>query len=80
MNCPMEKPEGAERLVAYCARKLDARSTAAVEEHLPGCGVCASFVRGQNAVWAALDNWEAAPVSADFDRRLHQRIEREVSW
>ena len=31
-------------------------------------------------MWQALDTWEAAPVSADFDSRLYRRIETEVSW
>jgi hypothetical protein len=31
-------------------------------------------------VWQALDTWEAAPVSSDFDRRLYRRIEARVSW
>ena len=31
-------------------------------------------------MWRALDAWEAAPVAPDFDRRLYQRIEKNVSW
>ena len=30
----------------------------------------------QKAVWDALDQWEAEPVSADFDRRLYEKIEQ----
>jgi len=44
------------------------------------CAACRDFARNQHAVWSALDNWEAPPVSADFDRRLYRRIEQEVSW
>jgi hypothetical protein len=44
------------------------------------CPACLAFAANQKAVWEALDTWEAAPVSADFDRRLYQRIEKEVSW
>ena len=30
----------------------------------------------QQAVWDALDQWEADPVSVDFDRRLYAKIEQ----
>jgi hypothetical protein len=44
------------------------------------CPACREFASGQRAVWEALDAWEAAPVTLDFDRRLYRRIDREVSW
>ena len=34
MSCPIGKPEHAERLVAYCAHKLDLKSAAVLEETL----------------------------------------------
>lgn len=80
MRCPIETRENAELLLAYCARKLDAAASAALEDHIRTCPACREFISGQQAVWNALDTWEAAPVSADFDRRLYQRIEAEVSW
>ena len=80
MKCLIESQEQTERLLAYCAGKLDRVSAAPVEEHIRGCTACADFVKGQQAVWQALDTWEAAPVSADFDRRLYARIDQEVSW
>ena len=80
MRCPIETPESAELLLAYCSRKLDAASTPILEEHLEVCPACRSFVESQRTVWQALDTWEAAPVSPDFDRWLYQRIENEVSW
>jgi anti-sigma factor RsiW len=80
MNCPLETRDRAEVLVAYSSRKLDAAKTAAVEEHMAGCPACREFVRGQQAVWEALDVWEAEPISADFNRRLYQRIESQVTW
>jgi hypothetical protein len=49
-------------------------------EHLRECPECAAFASAQRSVSAALDLWEAPPVSADFDRRLYQRIEQEVPW
>jgi anti-sigma factor RsiW len=80
MRCPIETRENAEVLLAYCARKLDAETSAILEGHIGTCPACREFAGGQQAVWQALDAWEAAPVSADFDRRLYQRIEQEVSW
>jgi len=79
MNCPIENQEGAEVLLAYGTRKLDAGSSAILEEHIKVCPACREFADGQQAVWKVLDAWEAAPVSPDFDRRLYARIENEVS-
>jgi len=80
MKCPIETRESAELLLAYCTRKLDAESTAILERHVEICPACREFSSGQRAVWEALDAWEAAPVTLDFDRRLYRRIDREVSW
>jgi len=80
MKCPIETRENAELLLAYCARTLDAESTAILERHMEICPACREFAHGQRAVWEALDAWEAAPVTLDFDRRLYRRIDREVSW
>jgi hypothetical protein len=80
MNCPLETRDHGELLVAYSSRKLDATNTALVEEHIANCGACREVVRGQRELWETLDIWEAEPVSADFNRRLYQRIETEVTW
>ena len=80
MKCPIETRENAELLLAYCTRELDAESTAVLEQHMEICPACREFSSGQRAVWEALDAWEAAPVTPDFDRRLYRRIDREVSW
>lgn len=80
MNCPLGNHEDAEILVAYGSGKLDAAKTAMLEEHIHGCAECHEFVRGQQAVWDALDAWEPEPVSPDFNRRLYQRIDARVSW
>jgi anti-sigma factor RsiW len=79
MKCPLETREERD-LVAYVSRALDGGDTERLEAHLESCSACREFVRGQRAVWEALDGWEAEPVSADFDRRLYARMEREVSW
>lgn len=80
MKCLIETQESVELLLAYCARKLDAGNAAVVERHVGVCPACREFANGQRALWEGLDTWEAAPVSPDFDRRLYQRIEKEVSW
>ena len=72
--------EETQRLLEYAAGGLAAAEREAVERHIAECGPCREFVAGQRAVWAALDRWEAPPVSEDFDRRLHARIARETSW
>ncbi|MGA2272256.1 MAG: hypothetical protein ABSH00_01795 [Bryobacteraceae bacterium] len=80
MKCPLETREDAEILVAYSSRVLNGGDTELLEAHLQCCSACREFVSGQRAVWEALDGWEAAPVSADFNRRLYARMAREVSW
>jgi anti-sigma factor RsiW len=80
MKCLIETQESAQLLVAYCAGKLDAENRALLERHIGICPACQEFANRQRALWEALDTWEAAPVSPDFDRRLYQRIEKEVGW
>ena len=80
MNCPLDTPENAQVLVDYCARELAPEAAAILDRHVARCGACREFVAGQRAVWEAMDAWEAAPVSADFDSRLYRRIEAQTSW
>lgn len=78
MKCPREIGEDAG-LLAYSARRLEGPRALELEGHLETCSACREFVAEQRAVWQALDAWEVAPVSADFDRRLYRRIEQEGS-
>ena len=80
MNCPMEPGGNAGHLLDYASGKLKAEARARMEQHVDACPGCREFARGQRAVWEALDAFEPAPVSLDFDRRLYARIERRVSW
>lgn len=80
MKCPSENQENAELLVAHASHKLDAERAAVLEQHMAHCAACREYAAAQFAVWDALDAWDAPAVSADFDRRLYQRIEQEVSW
>ena len=81
MNCPMETGGNAEHLLDYVAGKLNAGERAQMTQHIEACEACRQLAGGQQAVWSALEDWEPAAVSLDFDRRLFQRIEQEpVSW
>jgi len=80
MNCPLEIPEDRQVLVDYSARKLVAGRAATLQRHMESCAGCREFAAGQRAIWEALDQWEVAPVSQDFNRKLYARIEQEVSW
>ena len=80
MNCPMETGGNAEVLLDYASGKLNAETRAQMEHHIKACPACREFAGGQQAVWQALEAWEPAPVSLDFDRRLYQRFEQQVSW
>jgi anti-sigma factor RsiW len=80
MKCPLEVRDTAGCLLEYTSGKLDAERRARIEEHMAACPACHGFAGRQQAVWQALEAWEPAPVSVDFDRRLYQRIEQEVSW
>jgi len=79
MNCPMENRENEELLLNYVSGALDAQAAASFDQHMLTCAACRQFAHGQKAVWKALDLFEPAAISADFDRRLYQRIEN-VSW
>jgi anti-sigma factor RsiW len=75
----METQESAALLVAYASRQLDSAKTALIETHLEACPACREFLDEQSVVWEALDLWEPEPITADFDRRLYQQIDRHVS-
>ena len=80
MNCPMESQESSALLLAFSSNRLDPDKAVPVQRHVETCSACQQFLAGQAAVWEALDMWKPEPVSADFDRRLYQRIDQHVSW
>lgn len=83
VECPLlSGGDHAERLLEYANRKLSPESSLLIEQHASQCRPCSAFVESQRAVWSALDEWEAAEVSADFDRRLWARIdiEEQAPW
>jgi hypothetical protein len=79
MKCPMESEENRDLLLEYGTGACGPRS-AAFARHVEDCAACQGFVAGRRTVWAALDEWEAPAISANFNRQLHQRIEQEGSW
>jgi hypothetical protein len=79
MDCPMQNGGGADFLMDYAARKLDAAKASLVEDHLAVCPGCAGFVETQRVVWDALEEWDRIEIAPDFDRRLYARIEKEKS-
>jgi hypothetical protein len=82
MKCPIETKENAELLLSYSARRLNPESTAILEAHMELCPACREFRDGQRALWEALDQWEARPISPDFNRRLYRKIEEQeqLGW
>jgi hypothetical protein len=73
----MQGRENAGVLLEYVERKLAPGAAAAFERHVDVCPACREALGAQQAVWAALDAWDAAEISADFNRRLYARIESE---
>ena len=76
MNCPFESREP-EVLLDYAAGRTAPGSTAILEAHIASCAECRQFVSVQRSVWSALDGWDAAEISPDFNRRLYARIDEE---
>lgn len=85
-DCPLVHEsmpdEAMELLLNYTARRLGAEERHSLEHHMAGCDACSSFLDQQAEVWDALDVWKPGAVSADFNRRLWQRIdaERGAPW
>ncbi len=77
MNCPLHVKEGAEILLDYCSQRMDPDRAADFRLHVADCGDCKQVVEAQEAVWSALDSFEAMPVSMDFDRKLWAKIDAE---
>jgi anti-sigma factor RsiW len=75
----MEAGENSGLLLDYAAGKLKADVRAQMERHIEACSACREFSGAQQTVWQALEDWEPAEVSLDFDRRLYARIEQDAS-
>ena len=82
MNCPIKTQENTDWLLDYSAGRLNEERAVVLERHVEMCTQCAEFVRSQRGIWSALDDWQPAQISADFNRRLYQRIDvaKPASW
>ena len=80
MKCPMKAEGNMELLLDYAAGRLNAGERQQMAQHIEGCPACSKFAGAQQEVWKALDDWEPAEVSLDFDRRLYARIEQRTPW
>lgn len=71
-----------ELLLELVAGRLDAQTSAVIQQHAAGCAPCRDFIAAQAAVWAALEADAAPSVSPSFDARLYRRIGelRAESW
>jgi anti-sigma factor RsiW len=79
MDCPAHDSGKSGILVSYAAGALSGAELEALERHLEVCAGCRRVAGAQREVWAALDLWSPAPVPADFDKRLFERIAAEGS-
>src|SRR5271169_493800 len=82
MICFANRKEGAEILLDYAHGTLDAARRIELDRHVESCMECRRLVEAQRIVFAALDEWKAPEVSADFDQKLYARIaaERPSFW
>ena len=78
MTCPLQN-ENPEFLMDFAAGSLDAVAMQKMELHVATCVECKGALDAQTAVWKALDEWEAMPVSIDFDAKLYERIDQQHS-
>src|SRR5258708_33100983 len=78
MECPRQKGTSAEWVMAYTAGALEPEKQIALDRHMSECPGCRDMVAEQRAVWEALDAWQPAPISADFNARLYQKISEEA--
>jgi len=77
MECPIQARGKKDLLLDYCAHTLGAGPAAQMEAHIAVCPECKAWTEAHMRTWTLLDEWEAPPVSPDFDRRLRERIAME---
>jgi anti-sigma factor RsiW len=83
MECPIQSRGKKDLLLDYCSHSLDAKAAAEVEAHLAACPDCKAWTDAHMRTWSLLDDWQAAPISPDFERRLRERIaldEEHTPW
>lgn len=75
MTCPYRNEDQIDVLLDYSAGRLDAARTNQLEKHMTECSECAAFHVAQHQVWQAMDEYSAAPLSADFNRGVWRKID-----
>jgi anti-sigma factor RsiW len=84
MECPSKHEDSSELLISYVEGSLEPGAYFAFERHLQVCERCREITEAQRELWAALDSWAPAAISADFDERLYRRIASQesskISW
>jgi len=83
MECPIQARGKKDLLLDYCSHSLDAKASGEVEAHLAACPQCKAWTDAHMRTWSLLDDWQAAPVSPDFERKLRERIalaDEHVPW
>lgn len=83
MECPIRARDKKDLLLDYCSHSLDAKAADEVEAHLAACPQCKAWTDAHMRTWSLLDDWQAAPVSPDFERKLRERISlagEQVPW
>ena len=74
MECPIQARGKKDLLLDYCSHSLDAKAADEVEAHLAVCPQCKTWTDAHMRTWSLLDDWQTAPVSPDFERKLRERI------
>jgi len=81
MECPnnYDNETRGELIAGYIAGSLTPEEHVEFDRHLSSCKLCADAAAVQQAVWNALDEWQAVPVSDTFDARLYERIAEDAA-
>lgn len=77
MNCILNPNEQENLLLGYCSSTLAPDTARTYERHLATCEHCRSMVDLQKLLDESLEDWQAPPVSEDFDQKLFARIQSE---
>lgn len=75
MDCPSRTEENRDILLDYLAGRVDAARAAEFRNHMVDCFECSEFISRQAMLWDALDEWEVAPVSLEFNRNMWKKID-----
>lgn len=74
MQCPTQRGDGEDLLIAFTAGRLAPEEEIAFRRHIALCSECRTLADAQTELWQALDAWVPLPVSRDFDAKVYARI------